>query len=155
MPSKRKTENAERRSSTNRSFARAALQIERARSLRRAATGSEKIAWELLRSLGRDGFFFRRQQPLGRRIVDFCCLKERLIVELDGSVHAQPSQQRRDTKRDAELEVLGYRVARYPNGIVVQAPEEFLKRMRALLTGPKDPRTPFPSPPRGRGEQRS
>jgi len=61
-------------------------------------------------------------------VVDFCCPQKRLILELDGSVHAQPSQAVRDTKRDKYLERLGYTVFRLPNGIL-SAPEEFVKRV--------------------------
>jgi very-short-patch-repair endonuclease len=49
-------------------------------------------------------------------------------VELDGSVHAQPSQTRRDTSRDAELKRRAYTVTRFPNGIVLEAPELFLEK---------------------------
>jgi very-short-patch-repair endonuclease len=121
------------RSRTHRSFARTARQVERARGLRQTATDSEEIAWKLLRGLRRDGFLFRRQQPVGSYIVDFCCLKQRLIIELDGSVHAQPSHERRDGRRDARLRVLGYTVARFSNGIALNAPEEFVKRVVALV----------------------
>jgi very-short-patch-repair endonuclease len=50
-------------------------------------------------------------------------------VELDGSVHAQPSQTKRDTSRDAELKLMGYTVKRFPNGIVLEAPELFLEKV--------------------------
>ena len=99
--------------------------------------------------------------------MDFCCLEERLIVELDGSVHAQPSQVRRDAKRDEWLRRLGYRVVRFPNGLV-SVPEEFVKRVLRVLTNlgaaaktasapatvsaPPTPSPPAPLPQRGRGE---
>ncbi len=86
-----------------RSLARSEVQIGRARELRRNQTESEEVAWRLLRTLRFNGFKFRRQHAVGRYIVDFCCPQRRLIVELDGSVHAQPSQIKRDTSRDAEL----------------------------------------------------
>ena len=50
-------------------------------------------------------------------------------MEPDGSVHAQPSQTRRDTSRDAELKRGGYTVTRFPNGIVLEAPELFLEKV--------------------------
>jgi very-short-patch-repair endonuclease len=104
-------------------------QVNRARELRQASTEAEDRAWQLLRDLRQDGLLFRRQQAVGKCIVDFCCLKQRLIIELDGSAHAQPSQQRRDAKRDLRLRALGYRVARFSNGMVLSAPEEFVKRV--------------------------
>jgi very-short-patch-repair endonuclease len=66
---------------------------------------------------------------VGRYIVDFFCPQRRLIVELDGSVHAQPSQARHDASRDAQLKRMGYTVTRFPNGMVVEAPELFVEKV--------------------------
>ena len=112
-----------------RSLARSEAQIARARELRRNQTECEEIAWRLLRTLRFSGFKFRRQHAVGQYVVDFCCPQRRLIVELDGSVHAQPSQTKRDASRDAELKRWGYTVMRFPNGIVVEAPELFVKKV--------------------------
>jgi type I restriction enzyme R subunit len=112
-----------------RSLARSEVQIAKARQLRHQETESEKVAWRLLRTLRFNGFKFRRQHAMGRYIVDFCCPQGRLIVELDGSVHAQPSQTRRDASRDAELKRRGYTVRRFPNRIVLEAPELFLEKV--------------------------
>jgi len=35
-----------------------------------------------------DGFKFRRQQPIGRYVVDFVNLEKKLVVEVDGGQHA-------------------------------------------------------------------
>jgi very-short-patch-repair endonuclease len=112
-----------------RSLARSQAQFAKARELRRPETESEKVAWRLLRTLRFKGFKFRRQHAVGQYIVDFCCPQRRLIVELDGSVHAQPSQTQRDTRRDAELKRMGHAVTRFPNGIVLEAPELFLEKV--------------------------
>ena len=61
---------------------------------------------------------------MGKCVVDFCCPQRRLILELEGSVHAQPSQAARDATRDKYLERLGYTVFRLPNSIVLSVPEE-------------------------------
>jgi type I restriction enzyme R subunit len=112
-----------------RPLARREAQIAKARELRCNETKSEEAAWRLLRVLRFKGFKFRRQHAVGRYIVDFCCPKRRLIVELDGSVHAQPSQTRRDASRDAELKRMGYAVTRFPNGMVLEAPELFVEKV--------------------------
>ena len=109
-----------------RSPARTVLQIDRARDLRQTETESEQAAWHLLRSLRLKGFKFRRQHPVGQYIADFCCPQRRLIVELDGSVHGQPSQAKKDARRDTHLKNMGYTVLRLSNGIVLQAPELFV-----------------------------
>jgi very-short-patch-repair endonuclease len=88
-----------------RSLARSEVRIGKARELRRNQTESEEVAWRLLRTLRFNGFKFRRQHAVGRYIVDFCCPRRRLIVELDGSVLAQPGQTKRDASRDAELKL--------------------------------------------------
>jgi len=108
-----------------RSLGRTEAQIARARELRRDETESEEVAWRLLRTFRFKGFKLRRQHSVGPYIVDFCCPQRRLIAELDGSVHAQPSRTRRDTHRDAELKRMGYTVLRLPNGIVTEVPELF------------------------------
>jgi type I restriction enzyme R subunit len=112
-----------------RSLARTAAQIERARELRHTPTETEQAAWNLLRGIKFKGFKFRRQHALGPYIVDFYCPRRRLIVELDGSVHAQPIQARRDAHRDAHLKRMGYTVLRFSNGIVLDAPEQFVRKV--------------------------
>jgi type I restriction enzyme R subunit len=74
-----------------RSPARNKGQSARARELRRHGTESQEVAWRLLGALKLSGFKFCREHAVGRYIVDFCCPQRRLIVELDGSVHRQPS----------------------------------------------------------------
>jgi very-short-patch-repair endonuclease len=84
----------------------------RARALRRNSTGAEKRLWGLLRSRRFDGFKFRRQVPIGRYIAEFVCFERQLIVELDGSQHADSLH---DARRDAWLRDDGYRVLRIWN----------------------------------------
>ena len=61
---------------------------DRARQMRREPTEAERRMWRLLRDRRLGGFKFRRQEQLGRYIVDFVCFERKLIVELDGSQHA-------------------------------------------------------------------
>ena len=116
-----------------RSLARTAGQIDKARELRQTPTETERAAWHLLRGLRSRGFKFRRQHPVGPYIADFCCTELRLIVELDGSVHGQPSQARSDARRDAHLKSMGYTVLRLPNGIVLQAPDLFVQKVLSFV----------------------
>ena len=112
-----------------RSLGRSSAQIAKARELRQTPTEAEQVAWRLLRGIKFKGFKFRRQHALGPYVVDFYCAQRRLVVELDGSVHGQPRQARRDIQRDAHIESLGYTVLRFPNGIVQQAPELFVQKV--------------------------
>lgn len=66
--------------------------------------------------------------------MDFYCQQARLAVELDGGVHAQPSQARKDAAKDAALKRLGVRVVRLPNGMVLGDPEAFCRKVREAAT---------------------
>ena len=83
-----------------------------ARTLRRNQTAPEQRLWRILRNRRFADFKFRRQVPIGPYIADFACLGARLIIELDGSQHAQSV---RDTIRDQWFFNDGYRVLRIWN----------------------------------------
>lgn len=80
------------------------------RSLRLAMTDSERKLWSALGS-EQLGVKFRRQHPLGNYVADFACLAPKLIVELDGSQHAD--QDDYDRHREAFLEAQGFAVLRF------------------------------------------
>ncbi len=87
--------------------------VQRARELRREMTEEEKILWHQLRANRLHGFHFRRQQVIGKSIVDFYCHSAGLVVEVDGDIHQQRVE--RDTERDGELVARGLRVLRFKN----------------------------------------
>jgi very-short-patch-repair endonuclease len=84
--------------------------LEAARKFRQFPTLSEELLWQELRR-GSLGVRFRRQHSIGPLVVDFCCPRLRLIVEVDGSVHQQ--QQERDAARQRLLEGRAYQVLRF------------------------------------------
>ena len=86
-------------------------------------TDAELCLWRVLRSRQLAGHKFRRQQPLGRYIVDFVCLEKRIVIELDGGQHANRNQSEYDSQRTAWLEQNGYRVLRFWNHEVLQSVE--------------------------------
>jgi len=90
--------------------------IQRARQLRRAATPPEQILWSVLRGRRLGGLKFRRQDPIGPFVVDFCCRDQKLIVELDGMSHEDKAEY--DRRRTQWLEQQGYRVIRVTNADV-------------------------------------
>jgi very-short-patch-repair endonuclease len=107
-------------------------EISRARELRHEQTEAESRAWWLLRNRAVGGFKFRRQHPAGPFFADFYCPKLMLILELEGSVHSQPSVLKADTSRDEYLKEEGYRVVHFSNSIVLKAPEVFVEKVKAL-----------------------
>jgi very-short-patch-repair endonuclease len=66
-----------------------------------------------LREIQLDGIKFRRQHPLGIYIVDFACIKKKLIIEVDGGQHNQSRARAYDVERLIWLEKQGFRVFRF------------------------------------------
>jgi len=91
---------------------------QRARDLRARATDAERLLWSRLRLLKPKGLHFRRQVPIGRYCVDFACHSAKVVIELDGSQHAEPSQIAYDGARSEFLISRGYQVLRFWNGEV-------------------------------------
>ena len=89
--------------------------------------------WRLLRDRRLSAFKFRRQVPFRNYILDFVCFDRRLIVEIDGSQHAES---KRDAARDAALLAEGFRIARYWNNDVLQRPTSVLEDILAKLAEP-------------------
>ena len=83
-----------------------------ARMLRRNATSAEKRLWNCVRAAQLGGFQFRRQFPIGEFIVDFCCRGRRLVIELDGSQHADPAAVVEDRERTRLI--AARRISRHP-----------------------------------------
>ncbi len=94
-----------------------------AKRMRRAPTQIEAKLWGLLRDRRLEELKFRRQVPIGRFVVDFLCLRHRLIVEADGEYFHDPV---RDAERDAWLTAEGFRVLRFTEGQIVSKPEVVL-----------------------------
>jgi uroporphyrinogen-III synthase len=65
--------------------------------------------------------------------VDFYCFEHRLAIELDGGIHCQPSQMRKDATKEDYLRTLGIGLLRIPNGLVLGDPEEFLRKVREAI----------------------
>ena len=99
-----------------------------ARRGRREPTMAEAAFWRLLRDRWLDGLKFRRQLPLGPYIADFACPSIRLIVELDGGVHALRIE--RDAARDAWLTANGWTVMRFANQAVLTNPGLLFEAVR-------------------------
>ena len=87
--------------------------------LRSTQTDAERKLWQRINRDQLLGFRFNRQKPLLSYIVDFYCLKVKLVIELDGSQHYEPDYQEKDRLRDAELNSLGFTVMRFDNHSVM------------------------------------
>jgi len=102
-----------------------------ARDLRANTTEAERKLWSRLRTKQLDGFQFRRQCSIGPFFVDFICLEADLIIEVDGSQHAE--QEQRDESRSAFLRSYGCRVLRFWNFDVLSDVDSVVQRIADVL----------------------
>jgi very-short-patch-repair endonuclease len=119
-----------------------------ARTLRRNQTEAEKRIWRCLRSREFQGIKFRRQQPLGPYVADFCSFRNKIVIELDGGQHA--SAQEKDATRTEYLQRSGFQVIRVWDNEVLKNIEGVLEYIRQRLNQHPSPR---PSPARGEGDK--
>ena len=124
----------------------------RAQVLRRQPTDAERKMWWLLRSMKPLGMHFRRQAPIGRYIADFAWHSGKIVIELDGSQHADVRKDY-DLRRTAWLQSQGYCVPRFWNNDVLKSPQSVGEAILAAVhdrsrVAPEDP-TPNPSPQGG------
>lgn len=127
--------------------------LDNAKILRRTQTDAEQKLWYHLRAHRFMGRKFKRQKPMGRYVVDFVCLEEKLIIELDGGQHADNLEY--DHERDSWLRAQGYTVLRFWNNEMLNEVEGVLERIRLELVNVgaiSETLSPNPSPVNGRGE---
>lgn len=106
--------------------------------LRKELTPAERKLWACLRGNQLDGVNFRRQHAIGNYITDFCSIQGKLIIELDGSQHAE--QRAYDEERTIYLQSLGYSVIRFWNNRVMNDMEGVIIDIRhALEDAPTNP----------------
>ncbi len=110
----------------------------KARHLRTNPTEAEKRLWTVLRRQQVEAHWFRRQAPIGRYIVDFVCLRRRLVVEIDGGQHATRGQA--EAARTAWLESQGFRVLRFWNNDVLGNTNGVVEAIRQALREPSNSR---------------
>lgn len=102
-----------------------------ARDLRKNSTDTELHLWRYLRNRYLGGFKFRRQQPIGKYIVDFVNFEKKIIVEVDGGQHSFYKE--RDKIRDEWLRKEGFKVLRFWNNEVLNNIDGVLEMVRKEL----------------------
>jgi very-short-patch-repair endonuclease len=102
-----------------------------ARQHRCCPTESEARLWSALKAR-QLGVSFRRQVPVaGHFIADFCALAIKLIVEVDGAIHAR--KRGSDARRDLKLRRAGFRVVRVGAALVLSSLPAAVAQIRAAL----------------------
>lgn len=119
------------------------MRLRRANVLRKNMTEAERLLWRHLRNRQIAGCKFRRQHPVGPFVVDFICIEERIIIELDGGQHAFSIDA--DVRRSEYLKSRGYEVMRFWNNDVMQGTDAVFNVIHQALERP----SPRPSLPAG------
>ena len=116
-----------------------------AKSLRKKLTNTESFLWFHLQAKQLEGLKFRRQQPIGKYIVDFVCFGKKIIVEVDGGQHSEMDY---DRERDEWLKREGFKVLRFWNNEVLNNITGVLEVIRSHCL-----KSPSPTPPIKGGEE--
>jgi very-short-patch-repair endonuclease len=104
----------------------------RARELRNVDNEAEDTLWHELRGRRLNGYKFVRQLPIGPYFADFACRDANLVVEVDGSQHADRSQ---DRFRDETMNRNGWSVLRLWHADVLTDRASVLDTILAALEG--------------------
>jgi very-short-patch-repair endonuclease len=114
-------------------FPRHPFAEQRAKELRRNLTDSEALPCCHIRH--DIPAKFRWQEPIVGYICDFVCYTRRLIVELDGSQHADSVH---DVRRDAWLRAQGFTILRFWNDEVMRECDDVLHTIyNAVVDAPE------------------
>ena len=104
-----------------------------AKALRNCQTIAEKLLWSRLRN-NQLGYHFRRQHPLSKYVVDFYCEALKLVIEVDGSIHADPIVVIEDKSKEESLVSYGLVVIRFTNDAVVKDVDAVVQLIRNKIS---------------------
>jgi hypothetical protein len=89
-------------------------------------SGSEPGGWQVLYSAA--SILWVLTLPI------FCCAERRLVIELDGSQHADQDTERKDDARTTYMREMGYIVLRFWNNQINDEIEAVLEAIYIALT---------------------
>lgn len=119
-----------------------------AKENRKNPTEAEDKLWQRIRNQ-KLGDKFRRQHLIDKYIVDFVCMKKRLIVEVDGGIHLLTKQE--DENRTQTLNNLGFKVIRFNNEQVLGNINDVLAQIKTELSTQETINVPTAPSPSERG----
>jgi very-short-patch-repair endonuclease len=139
----------------NRHFRRCPNAIAFAREQRKTANEFAHTVWHWVRNRKIAKQKFRREVPIPPFTVDFCCLKLKLIIEVDGAPHLTTAGKAYDRRRDRWLSEQGYQVLRIPGFAVLKTPDKVHVAIRNAIKQRSEALSLFPPLPQSgeRGER--
>ena len=111
------------------------------KKLRQHSTSAEAFLWTHLQQKKLEGRKFRRQHSILNFIADFYCAEERLVIELDGQYHMNPTNKEKDAVRSKKLEDLGFTVIRFENRSVFENLDWVLEEIKKNFRSDGPPRS--------------
>lgn len=104
----------------------------RSRALRQAGNEAEALLWLELKAKKLGGYRFVRQFPIGPYFADFVCRQKKLVIEIDGSQHADSAYDRR---RNEFMREQGFSILRFWNVDVLKQRTQVCETIHAALDG--------------------
>jgi len=101
------------------------------KELRKNLTPAEIKLWKHLQNSQFEGRKFRRQHSIGNYIADFYCPKEKIVVELIGSIHFNANNEQNDINRENYLKTLGIKILRFENDDIFKKTEIALVNIKS------------------------
>jgi very-short-patch-repair endonuclease len=106
--------------------------LDTAKLLRKKMTVSEELLWNRLNKKQILGLRFRRQHPIDIFIADFYCHEAKLVVEIDGEIHAATVDY--DLGRTAEMDKFGLKTIRFTNQQVLYDIESVVEEIKRIVS---------------------
>lgn len=106
--------------------------FELAKKLRNNVTQTEMILWGMLK-VKFPKLKFRRQHPISIYVADLYCHTEKLIIEIDGTIHDSVEAKIKDAERQKDLEDLGLKVIRFTNKEILNSLDLVITRIENNL----------------------
>ena len=113
---------------------------EHAKELRKNATFTERLLWKYIRAGQLNGYRFLRQKPIDEFIVDFCCKRLRLVIEIDGVTPNE--KQIYDKRRENRRKELGFTVLRLDGYYILENITGALELIMGCIEGIENKTSP-------------
>ena len=109
-----------------------------ARRRRKTMPLAARTLWQRLRAGRISGHKFRRQHPIGGYIVDFACLRHKLVIELDTGARPTDEAMQRDRRRMLDLMHEGWTVLRLAESDIFNRLDQVIATITRHLAPPPD-----------------
>ena len=102
-----------------------------AKELRKKGNLAEVLLWKQLQKRQFEDMLFHRETTIHNFMVDFCCEKSKIIIEVDGSSH--DNKKEHDADRTAILNGYGFHVIRVTDKDILHDMDRTLNWLRVKV----------------------